>query len=102
MAAALPSGLRLASSVAARMVKSILMPVSPSGTGKTLSALIDGALRSSQRVAALNMLLRSRPLQRTLLLTTGLLLISRLSSFYLLSRLDCVIFSHEFYKKILA
>ena len=35
------------------MVSSILVPVSPSGTGKTLRASISGALFSNQLVAAL-------------------------------------------------
>ena len=38
--------------VAARSVSSMLMPVSPSGTGKTLSALMASALASRQPAPA--------------------------------------------------
>ena len=38
--------------VAARSVSNMLMPVSPSGTGKTLSALIASALASRQPAPA--------------------------------------------------
>ena len=38
--------------VAARSVNSMLMPVSPSGTGKTLSALMASALASTQPAPA--------------------------------------------------
>jgi hypothetical protein len=44
----------------------MLVPVSPSGTGKTFKALIAEAFFSSQRVATQNISLSSRPVQRDL------------------------------------
>ena len=58
-AASLP--LSYASSMVARMVRYMLVPVSPSGTGKTLMELIAWAFRSSQVVAAENISRRSPP-----------------------------------------
>jgi Rad3-related DNA helicase len=41
------------------MVRSIFVPQSPSGTGKTFRALMSGTLFSSHDVAAVNISLRS-------------------------------------------
>ncbi len=43
------------------MVSSMLVPQSPSGTGKTFRALMSGTLFSSHEVAAANISLRSWP-----------------------------------------
>ena len=48
------SGQRCASSITERMVRYMLVPVSPSGTGKTLIALTDSVCFSSQAAAAAN------------------------------------------------
>ena len=48
------SGQRCASSITERMVRCMLVPVSPSGTGKTLIALTDSVCFSSQAAAAAN------------------------------------------------
>ncbi len=55
MAPAPSSGQRCASSMTERMVRYMLVPVSPSGTGKTLMALTESACFSSQAAAAPNM-----------------------------------------------
>src|SRR3989304_3820373 len=60
---------RAASAIVERIVSSILVPVSPSGTGKTFRALITVAFLSNQRVAAQNISRSSRPLQEDLGLT---------------------------------
>ena len=64
-AAAAPSR-RPASSMTSRMVRYMLMPVSPSGTGNTLSALIASTLRSRSSAAPENIARRSSPSRRSL------------------------------------
>ena len=55
------SAQRSASSIVERIVRYMLVPVSPSGTGKTFTAFTWGMFRSSQTVAAANTSRSSAP-----------------------------------------
>jgi len=66
------------------MVRYMLVPVSPSGTGKTLIALMASTWRSSQAVAVANIARNSLP--ESVLSTDGLVMERLLGGAFLLAR----------------